>query len=393
MINSLRFVFYPNNLYICFVNYFYNMRNTGVISFGIKAPVIKEGDNLTKIAVDKLLEATANLNGGYDINDKDVFGITESVVARALGNYVTVDEVAEETKRLFGEDAEILLLQPIYSRNRFSMILKGIARAAKKIVFAVPSVDEVGNPLRVNRFTGVDMMEYYTEICKNENCEVVFVVDPSLMDVTSFNKMKNWLYCGLHDFEERRAQRERHASKGVNSYTLADYFPDKCEFGLLGSNKATEEKLKLFPQKELATAICLDIKEQIKKYTGKDVYVCIYGDGAFKDPVGEIWEFADPVTMPAFTDPDVFLSSPFELKLKAFADDKFDGLSGKELDEAMKAEIRDKHNNNDSMSREGTTPRVIRDLLASLMDLTSGSGDKGTPFVLVQGYFNNYATE
>jgi len=367
------------------------MKNTGVISMGIKAPIIKEGDDIVNIAVNKLLEATANLHGGYDINDKDILGITESVVARALGNYVTVDEVARETEKLFGKDAAILIINPIYSRNRFSMILKGIARGAKRILFAVPYYDEVGNPLSENPFTGVDMQEYYSNICKEENCECEFCVNPGLMDYTVFSKIKNHLFCGLHGYNDWKSGMK---GKETNAHTLADYFPEKCVYGLLGSNKASEEKLKLFPQKDAATDICYKIKEQIKKYTGKDIYVCVYGDGAFKDPVCGIWEFADPVTMPAFTDADVFLSSPFELKLKAFADDKFAGLHGKDLDEAMKNEIRKKLTAAaDPMTRQGTTPRIYRDLIASLMDLTSGSGDKGTPFVFIQGYFNNYSTE
>ena len=360
---------------------------------GIKAPIIKEGDDLVEIAVNKVLEATANLNGGYDINDRDIIGITESVVARSMGNYVSVDDVADETRRIFGDNPEILIFNPIYSRNRFSMILKGIARAAKKILFSVPMFDEVGNPLGVNPFTGVDIEKYYTEICKAENCEVEFDEHPGLMSFIAYNDYSNWLYCGLHDYNGWKTRRELQKDGKIFA-TLADFFADKCEYGLLGSNKATEEKLKLFPKKEPTTQMCLAIKEGIKKYTGKDVLVCVYGDGCFKDPVGGIWEFADPVTMPAFTDEDVFLSSPFELKLKAFADDKFAGLSGKELETAMKDEIRNKTNSEDNpMNRQGTTPRVYRDLIASLMDLTSGSGDKGTPFILIQHYFDNFATE
>ena len=217
------------------------MKNTGVISMGIKGPIIRQGDNLSEIVVNKILEATANERGGYDINDKDIIGITESVVARAMGNYVTVDEIAAETKRLFGENAEIVLFNPIYSRNRFSMILKGIARAAKKILFSVPVYDEVGNPLNVNPFTGVDMQAYYTEICKNENCEVEFDVNPGLMSWTTYYKYKNWLYCGLHDYKEWMENRDLTAPT-IHSATLANFFADKCEYGLLGSNKATEEK-------------------------------------------------------------------------------------------------------------------------------------------------------
>lgn len=373
------------------------MKNTGVRSSGIKCPIVKEGENLAEMVVNKVLEATANLNGGYDLEDKDIIGITESVVARSMGNYVSVDEVAAETERLFGKDAEIVLFNPIYSRNRFSMILKGIARAAKKIVFSVPLFDEVGNPVGVNPFTGVDIEKYYTDICSAEKCIVVFDKNPDTYSQISYHRYKNWLYCGLHDYDDWKKNLVDGSYKetwGINVATLADYFPDKCEYGLLGSNKATEEKLKLFPQKAAATQMCYEIKEGIKKYSGKDVLVCVYGDGCFKDPVGGIWEFADPVTMPAFTDEDIFLSTPFELKLKAFADDKFSNLSGKELETAMKEEIQNKQNRGaDPMTRQGTTPRVYRDLIASLMDLTSGSGDKGTPIVLVQGYFNNFSTE
>lgn len=371
------------------------MRNTGVISVGIKGPIIKEGDDLAEIVVHKVLEATANLSGGYDIKDKDIIGITESVVARAMGNYISVDDIANETKKMFGEDPEILLFNPIYSRNRFSMILKGIARAAKKIIISAPYEDEVGNPVRVNKFTGVDMMQYYKQICQAENCEVEFDINPSLLSWCNYGKIKNWLYCGLHDYEEWKDAKAEVAKRDKRTVkTLADYFSNKCEYGLLGSNKATEEKLKLFPKKAPATKLCKKVKAEIKKYTGKDVYVCVYGDGCFKDPVGEIWEFADPVTMPAFTDPEVFLSSPFELKLKAFADGKFSGLTGSELETAMKAEIKEKKTKaDDPMTRQGTTPRIYRDLIASLMDLTSGSGDKGTPFIWIQGYFDNFSTE
>lgn len=375
-----------------------NMSN-GVISRGIKAPMIKEGDDLVNIIVDSVINEVKNvtvthipyyIDGvrafnteehiSYDINDKDIIGITESVIARAAGQYISVDDIAADIEKKFGKDAELIVDSPIYSRNRFSMILKGIARAAKKIYFIMPPFDEVGNPSGVNPFTGVDIQKYYAEICSEENCESefgesVYEVTKNINDYDIDNY--GWIYCGLHNYNEWK---EKHTGKIA---TLADVCKEfSPDWGVLGTNKSTEERLKLFPSKEVAQKVCDEVKVQIKKITGKDVIVCSYGDGCFKDPVGGIWEFADPVTMPAYTDKELIESTPNEIKLKAFIDD---GTSEEEINRLIK----EKKDLKGSMTSQGTTPRLYRDLLASLMDLTSGSGDRATPIVLIQNYFRD----
>lgn len=375
-----------------------NMSN-GVISRGIKAPMIKEGDDLVNIIVDSVINEVKNvtvthipyyIDGvrafnteehiSYDINDKDIIGITESVIARAAGQYISVDDIAEWIIKKFGPDAELIVDSPIYSRNRFSMILKGIARAAKKIYFIMPPFDEVGNPSGVNPFTGVDIQKYYAEICSEENCESefgesVYEVTKNINDYVIDNY--GWIYCGLHNYNEWK---EKHTGKIA---TLADVCKEfSPDWGVLGTNKSTEERLKLFPSKEVTQKVCDEVKVQIKKITGKDVIVCSYGDGCFKDPVGGIWEFADPVTMPGYTDKELIESTPNEIKLKAFIDD---GTSEEEINKLIK----EKKDLKGSMTSQGTTPRLYRDLLASLMDLTSGSGDRATPIVLIQNYFRD----
>lgn len=387
------------------------MKNVGVISMGIKAPIVKEGDDLVKIVVDSVLEATKlgvkmiqpapNVKGlvevpgeyEYNINNKDVIGITESIVARTQGNYATVDEIAIDVVKKFGPAATITLIKPIYSRNRFSMILKGIARAAKHIIFVMPEFDEVGNPKGVNPFTGVDIQKYYQEICEKENCTCEF---------TDWDKpgglySDNWVYCGLHDYKQWK---ESHTLLSIDKkrYTLADICSDKNpDYGVLGSNKATEEKIKLFPTKEYAKKIVEEVQKQIAQKTGKIVEVMVYGDGCFHSPSNgkpgsSIWEFADPVVSPAYT--SGLDGYPNEIKIKAFADDEFKDLSGDELTNAVKEKIKEKDDNLvGNMASQGTTPRHYTWLLGSLMDLTSGSGDKGTPFVLVQNYFNNYSND
>lgn len=336
----------------------------GVISMGIRCPIIRQGDDLQQIVIDSILRTT-------ELEDGDIIGITESVVARAQGNYVTVDEIARETVKLFGENPTLYLIQPIYSRNRFSMILKGLARAAKRIYIEMPEYDEVGNPRSVNPWTGVNIEEYYASVCEEEFCECLINYRPW------FTKVK-YLDCRLHT---------------ISNYTsLRDYFPERCKFGLLGSNKANEETLKLFPNEKLAQELVNSIQETIKEKMGISVEVLLYGDGAFKDPVSGIWEWADPVCSPAYT--YGLIGSPNEIKLKAFADDKYNALSGKDLEDAIKSEIDKKDSYlKGSMASQGTTPRYYVNLLASLMDLTSGSGDKGTPVVLVKNYFKNYASE
>ena len=378
----------------------------GVISRGISAPMIKEGDDLVRIVVDSVINEVKNttvthipyyIDGvrafnteehiSYDINDKDIIGITESVIARAAGQYISVDDIAEWIIKKFGPDAELIVDSPIYSRNRFSMILKGIARAAKKIYFIMPPFDEVGNPSGVNPFTGVDIQKYYAEICSEENCESefgesVYEVTKNINDYDIDNY--GWIYCGLHNYNEWK---EKHTGKIA---TLADVCKEfSPDWGVLGTNKSTEERLKLFPSKEVAQKVCDEVKAQIKEITGKDVIVMGYGDGCFKSPAisgipgTSIWEFADPETSPAYTDKELLESSPNEIKLKAFIDG---GMS----EESILKFIDQKDKNLvGSMSSQGTTPRKYKDLLASLMDLTSGSGERATPIVLVKNYFKS----
>ena len=320
----------------------------------------------------------------YNINDKDVIGFTESIVARAAGNYVTVDEIANELRK-YNQDS-IAVLNPIYSRNRFSMILKAIARAANKAVYIyMPEFDEVGNPSGVNQFTGINMREYYKELVESEGKEC-YIYDEESWNGNKFLFCLS-IYCGLHDYEQWKSDYgdETHI-------TLADICNDKCEYGLLGSNKASEEKLKLFPSKRNAQELVEAVQREITHKTGKIVEVMVYGDGCFKDPVGGIWEFADPEVSPAYT--PGLNGRPNEIKIKAFADDKYSDLNGEELNNAIKNEIKFKDSNLiGSMNSQGTTPRRYVDLLGSLMDLTSGSGEKGTPVILVQNYFNSYKDE
>ena len=337
----------------------------GRIIMGVQTPIIREGDDLVEIVINSVLQNTG-------LQDGDIIGITESIVARAQGNYVTVDDIAAETDRLFGKDATIVLIDPIYSRNRFSMILKGIARSAKRIYITMPDFDEVGNPRGVNPWTGVNIEEYYKEICEQENCDCIIseVGDPLELNV-------QFLRCKLRP------------TKYFRDKTLKDYFPGKCIWGLLGSNKANEETLKLFPSSFLSQQLVNKIQKEVLRRCGAHIEVMIYGDGCFKDPISEIWEFADPVTSPAYT--KGLKGFPNEIKIKAFADDKFKDLSGNSLKEAIKNEIQNKDFSlKGNMSSQGTTPRRYVDLLASLMDLTSGSGDVGTPVIVVKNYFKNY---
>ena len=349
-------------------------RKYGVSLTGLIAPIIRKGDDLAEIVTDVVLDSIDN------IEDGDVIGITESIVARASGNYVTIDEVAEDIKREMGDVDNIFLHKPIYSRNRFAMILKAFARAAKKsIIIYMPDVDEVGNMLRNHPFTGLNYDEYYKSIVEAEGKDCYILHEGEKKDIDCY-----LVDCGLHlpeyDFD-------------VDYYTLRDFCRNKCEWGLLGSNKASEEKLKLFPSKYYAQKLVEEIKANIFNRTlQKEVEVMVYGDGCFKDPVGGIWEFADPVTSPVYT--KGLGGTPNELKLKNIADEKYANLNGKELEEAIKEDIQNKDNNlKGNMMSQGTTPRRYVDLLASLMDLTSGSGDKGTPIVYVKRYFENYGTE
>jgi hypothetical protein len=346
-------------------------RKYGVSSTGLIAPIIREGDNLAEIVTETVL------NSGIKIDDNDVIGITESIVARAEGNYVTVDEIAEEVKRVMGKVDWITLYNPIFSRNRFSMILKGIARAViKGVNICMDSQDEVGNVYRYHPFTGINYDEYYKSIVENEGKGCYIKYPNNFIDIDP----KYTIDCSLRPEFIR------------GDYTLMSFFRDKCDWGLLGSNKASEEKIKLFPSKKYSTHLVEQVQRNIIGAVGKIVQVMVYGDGCFKDPIGGIWEFADPVVSPAYT--KGLEGSPNELKLKNLADEKFSKLNGASLEIAIHNEISRKDNNlKGSMLSQGTTPRRYVDLLGSLMDLTSGSGDKGTPVVYIKNYFKNYSED
>ena len=391
-------------------------RKVGTISRGIRCPIIREGDDLAKIVVDSVLEAAAS--EGYEMRDRDVVAVTESVVARAQGNYASVDAIAKDVKaKLGGETVGVIF--PILSRNRFSICLRGIARGCKKIVLMLsyPS-DEVGNELvsldkldeaKINPysdvltleqyrrlfgenrhpFTLVDYVQYYSDLVKEEGAdvEVILANDPRVI----LNYTKNVLTCDIHT----RARTKRlligaGAEKvcGMDDILNAPVDGSGCneQYGLLGSNKATETTVKLFPRE--CSGLVKNIQNQFLERTGKLVEVMVYGDGAFKDPVGKIWELADPVVSPAYT--AGLEGTPNELKLKYLADNDYANLSGEELKAAIENAIRAKGDLAGSMASQGTTPRRLTDLIGSLCDLTSGSGDKGTPIIHIQGYFDNY---
>lgn len=392
-------------------------RLVGTVSRGVRAPIIRENDDICKIVVESVINAS--ISEGFSLRDKDVVGITEAVVARAQGNYATVDDIAADIQSKF-PDGTFGVVFPILSRNRFSICLKGIARGAKKIVLMLsyPS-DEVGNHLvsldqldehnvnpwsdvlteekyrelfgyQKHHFTGVDYVAYYKELVEQEGCEceIIFANDVR----TILNYTKNVLCCDIHS--RVRSKRLLNA-KGANIvYGLDDVLTKSVngsgynkDYGLLGSNKATEDKIKLFPRD--GQVIVEEIQKQLKEKTGKTIEVLVYGDGAFKDPVGKIWELADPVVAPFYT--SGLVGQPNELKLKYLADNDFADLSGEELKKAISESIKQKDANLvGSMASQGTTPRQLTDLIGSLCDLTSGSGDKGTPIILIQGYFDNY---
>lgn len=395
-------------------------RTTGVVSRGIRCPIIKQGDDLITIVKDSVLEAVKEEN--IKVRDRDIVGVTEAVVARAQGNYCSCDDIAKDVKAKFG-DSTIGLIFPILSRNRFSLILKGIARGAKKIVLMLsyPS-DEVGNHLvsldqvdekginpysdvlteeeyrkhfgyQKHEFTGVDYVEFYKELITNENCEAEIIFANNALRI--LDKTDAVICADIHT----RARSKRLLKKAGARIVLGlDELMNKsvdgsgynAEFGLLGSNKATENTLKLFPRD--AQAFAEGLSKALSEATGKNVEALVYGDGAFKDPQGKIWELADPVVSPGFT--AGLLGLPNEVKLKYLADNDFAQLKGEELKAAMKDFIA--HKNSDlkgQMVSQGTTPRKITDLIGSLCDLTSGSGDKGTPVIFIQGYFDTYADE
>ena len=355
-------------------------RTVGTSAFGIRMPIIREGDDLVEIVVD------AVLNSGLELRDRDVIGITESIVARCQGNYVTIDEVAEEIRQKSDNAKAIAVFKPIYSRNRFAMILKAIARAAgEKVYIKMPYFDEVGNVLRNHPFTGLNYDDYYKSIVESEGkkCEIVYDVVKGEYDQD---------FIDSYEIDARMYSTTNNDEIRVDGCKLSDICADKCEYGLYGSNKASEEKLKLFPSKDYCQNLVDKVQGKIYIETGKKVEVMVYGDGCFKDPVGGIWEFADPVVSPGYT--LGLEGTPNEIKIKNFADDKYKDLNGVELEEAIKNEIKLKGKDlKGNMNSQGTTPRRYTDLLGSLMDLVSGSGDKGTPVVVVQGYFDNMSNE
>lgn len=394
-----------------------NERRVGTVSRGIRCPIIRQGDDLARIVSDSVLEA-AEIEG-FGINDRDVIAVTESVVARSQGNYCSVDDIAEDVKaKLGGETVGVIF--PILSRNRFAICLRGIARGCKKIVLMLsyPS-DEVGNELvnidkideaginpysdvltlekyrelfgyTKHEFTGVDYVEYYGELIKEEGCDVEIVFANQAKAILDYTK--NVLNCDIHTrARTKRILLANGAERvcGLDEIMNAPVNGSGCneKYGLLGSNKATESQVKLFPRE--CKDLVLAIQKNVADATGKHVEVMVYGDGAFKDPKGKIWELADPVVSPAHT--DGLIGTPNELKLKYLADNDFADLSGEALKEAISKSIREKDADLvGNMASEGTTPRQLTDLIGSLCDLTSGSGDKGTPVVLVQGYFDNY---
>ena len=394
-------------------------RRVGTTSRGIRCPIIREGDDLSQIVTDSVLEAAES--EGFSLRDRDVIAITESIVARSQGNYATVDDIAADIKAKLGGGA-IGVIFPILSRNRFAICLRGIARGAKKIVLMLsyPS-DEVGNELvsidkldeagvdpytdtltletyrrlfGENRhpFTGVDYVSYYSDLIREEGAEVevIFANQPKAI----LGYTKNVLVCDIHT--RARTKRILKAAGadivlGLDEILNAPVSGSGCneKYGLLGSNKSTEDKIKLFPRE--CKPLVLSVQQKILNKTGAHVEVMVYGDGAFKDPQGKIWELADPVVSPAFT--DGLVGTPNELKLKYLADNDFKNLSGDALKEAISKSILEKDANLvGNMASQGTTPRQLTDLIGSLCDLTSGSGDKGTPVVLIQGYFDNFTT-
>ncbi len=393
-------------------------RKVGTVSRGIRCPIIREGDDLARIVVQSVLEAAES--EGYALRDRDIVAMTESIVARAQGNYASVDAIAADIRtKLGGETVGVIF--PILSRNRFAICLRGIARGAKKIVLMLsyPS-DEVGNELvsldkldeaQINPysdvltleryralfgenrhpFTLVDYVQYYSDLVREEGAEVevVFANDPRVI----LNYTKNVLTCDVHTRERtKRLLRSAGAERvcGLDDILNAPVNGSGCneKYGLLGSNKSTESTVKLFPRE--CTALVMDIQQRFLEATGKLVEVMVYGDGAFKDPVGKIWELADPVVAPAYT--PGLEGTPNELKLKYLADNDYAGLSGEALKDAIESAIRAKGDLSGSMASQGTTPRRLTDLIGSLCDLTSGSGDKGTPIIHIQGYFDNYTS-
>jgi len=394
----------------------------GTVSMGLRAPIIRQGDDLAKIVTDSVVEAMHV--EGLTPRDRDVVCMTEAIVARAQGNYASVDNIAKDVKnKLGGETVGVIF--PILSRNRFAICLRGIAKGCKKVVLMLsyPS-DEVGNHLvdidlldekginpytdvltekewrklfgsPKHTFTGVDYVEYYSDLIRESGAEAEVIFANDCRAILTYTK--NVLCCDIHS--RARSKRLLKKAGAQRVYGLDDIMTEPIDgsgynarYGLLGSNKATEDTVKLFPREECQMLV-EDIQKRLHEVTGKHIEVMVYGDGAFKDPVGKIWELADPIVSPAYT--PGLEGTPNELKLKYLADNDFAGLSGKELQEAIRSRIMDKDGSSlvGNMVSQGTTPRRLTDLIGSLCDLTSGSGDKGTPIVYIQGYFDNYTND
>ncbi len=393
-------------------------RKIGTVSRGVRCPIIREGDALADIVVTSVLEAAQS--EGFELRDRDIVAVTESVVARSQGNYASVAAIAKDVEQKFGKDATIGVIFPILSRNRFAICLKGIAAGVKKVVLMLsyPS-DEVGNELvsfdqldeqginpysdvltletyrklfgeNKHPFTGIDYVAYYSSVIEEAGAEVEVVFANGPKAILKYTK--NVLTCDIHT--RARTKRLLKAAGAEKVFGMDDIMNVSIEgsgynekYGLLGSNKATEDTVKLFPKE--CQDFVLDIQKQLLDKTGKHVEVMVYGDGAFKDPIGKIWELADPVVSPAYT--EGLEGTPNELKLKYLADNDFAELSGEALQKAIKESIQKKDNDlKGNMASQGTTPRKLTDLIGSLCDLTSGSGDKGTPIILIQGYFDNF---
>ena len=395
------------------------MRTVGTVVRGIRTPIIKENDKLEEIVVDSLMKAKEN--EGFEFKDRDVVAITEAVVGISQGNYATVDDIATDIKEKFSNPNELGIVFPILSRNRFSLILKGIARSTKKLYVQLSfPADEVGNGILdedvfdksdfdlssviseeeydknfgdfLHPFTGINMIHFYKELIENENCEPVFILANKATEILNYTK--NIINCDIHTRFKTKKQLKEAGGKVFGLFEILNHsingsgFNEK--YGLLGSNKSTEERLKLFPKD--GQPLVDGIQAKLKELTGKTIEVMVYGDGAFKDPVGKIWELADPVVSPFYT--SGLEGTPNEIKLKFVSDNKFPDLRGDELKTAIKEEIKAKDANlKGKMITQGTTPRRLTDLIGSLCDLTSGSGDKGTPVVFIQGYFDNLADE
>jgi len=394
------------------------IRTVGTTVRGLRAPIIKEGDDLVSIVVDSVLKSMDAEK--FTLNDRDVIGVTESLVARSQGNYASVDDIAEDVNKKF--DGDFAVVFPILSRNRFSLILKGLAMTGKKIyLFLNYPSDEVGNHLMdvdmmddagintytdvlteekyreifgehvAHPFTGIDYVKMYKELAINDNIEIFLTNDPRV----ALNYTKEVLVANIHD--RKRIKKLLLKSGATNVYGLDEVLNESVngsgfnpEYGILGSNTATHTKIKLFPKNSQETVET--IQSLLKEKTGKNIEVMVYGDGAFKDPVGKIWELADPVVSPGYT--KGLEGTPNEIKIKYVADNELSNLNSDEMTDAIKKKINEKGNDEGHLGQKlGTTPRQITDLLGSLCDLTSGSGDKGTPIILIQGYFDSYAVE